>query len=565
VKLRKGLGLLAPAVVIAMAAAACGGSSSTGGGGGGGGSSDQVKNGGVLKYGADQEPTGFNVNTSSDNGTAAQNVVIRVLPQTFFIHPDFTIQYDKELLSEEPKTETVNGKQVVTFKVKPEAVWSDGTPINSDDFEYLWKSITGKGFDVASTTGFDQIESVTGQGSDKKTVLVTFSKPFADWQSLFTNILPAHYMKAQESKFGGAKGAWEKAIKETLPISGGPWLIKSFDKTSKVVTLVRNDKYWGTKPHLDSIVYQILSDSSQQPAALKNNEVDLIYPQPQLDLVAQVRKLEPDVKSEVNFGLSFEHLDMNTQNQFLKDLKVRQAIAYAIDRQAIVKAGPAQFDSKASVLNNRIWLSNQKEYKDNGGVYATRNVDKAKSLLQEAGFSPGADGVMAKGGQKLSVRFSTTAGNKLRENTGVLVKSQLKEAGIDVKIDNVPSQTLFGERLPGGNFDLALFAWVGSPYAASGNFAIYHSATAANRQSNYGLLSDKRIDTAFEQVVQELDRQKVVDTLNQIDAYAWEDMVTIPLYQKPTFIGWRSTFGGIADNASQQGPFWNGEGFFKKQ
>jgi peptide/nickel transport system substrate-binding protein len=57
----------------------------------------------------------------------------------------------------------------------------------------------------------------------------------------------------------------------------------------------------------------------------------------------------------------------------------------------------------------------------------------------------------------------------------------------------------------------------------------------------------------------------VADMMNQIDQYAWEDMVTIPLYQKPTFIGWRSTFGGISDNASSQGPFWNSEGFFKKQ
>ena len=57
----------------------------------------------------------------------------------------------------------------------------------------------------------------------------------------------------------------------------------------------------------------------------------------------------------------------------------------------------------------------------------------------------------------------------------------------------------------------------------------------------------------------------MVDTLNQIDAWAWEDMVTIPLYQKPTFIAWRSTFGGISDNASNQGPLWNSEGFYKKQ
>lgn len=562
-KLRRGLGLLVPAAIVVLTAAACGGNNATSGGGTNNGG--QAKQGGVLKYGADQEPTGFNDNTSSDNGTSVQNVVIRVLPNTYYVHPDFTVQYDKELLSEEPKAETVNGKQVVTFKVKPEAIWSDGTPINSDDFLYLWKSITSKGFDVATTAGFDQIESITGQGSDKKTVVVTFSKPFTDWQSLFTNILPAHFMKSLEPKFGGAKGAWEKGIKTSLPVSGGPWLVQSFDQSSKVVTLVRNDKYWGTKPKLDKIIYQILPDSSQQPAALKNGEVDLIYPQPQLDLVKQVKAEAPEVQSEVNFGLSFEHLDFNTQNKFLSDVKVRQAIAYALDRQAIVKAGPAQFDPKASVLNNRIYVSNQKEYVDNAGDFANRDVNKAKALLTGDGYTAGPDGIMTKNGQKLSLRFTTTAGNHLRENTGILIKSQLKEAGIDVKIDNSPSQVLFGQRLPGGNFDMALFAWVSSPFAASGNFSIYHSATAANRQSNYGLLSDKRIDTAFEQVVGELDHQKAVDTLNQIDKWAWEDMVTVPLYQKPTFIGFRSTFANVHDNASNQGPFWNSETWFQKQ
>ena len=561
-KLRRGLGLLVPAVALLMTAAACGGSTNTGGGGTTGGG--QVTNGGTLKYGADQEPTGFNNNPSADNGTSVENVVVRILPNAFYIHPDFTVQYDKELFSEEPKTETVNGKQVVTFKVKPEAKWSDGVDINSDDFEYEWKSITAKGFDVASPVGYTQIESVTGQGSDKKTVVVTFAKPFADWQSLFTNILPAHYMKAQEPKFGGAKGAWEKALKDSLPVSGGPWALQSFDKSSKVVTIVRNDKYWGTKPHLDKIVFTILSDSSQQPAALKNGEVDMIYPQPQLDLVAQVKKLQPEVTSQVNFGLSFEHLDLNTQNQHLKDVKVRQAIAYALDREAIVKAGPAQFDSKATVLNNRMWMTNQKQYKDNAGPYATRDVNKAKSLLQDAGYTMGSDGIMAKGGQKLSLRFTTTAGNKLRENTGILIKSQLKEAGIDVRIDNSPSQVYFGERLPGGNFDMALFAWVSTPFP-SGNDPIYRTATPANRSSNYALLSDKRIDKAFDVSNGELDPQKVADELNQIDQWCWEDMVTIPLYQKPTFLAFRSSFGGVSDNASSMGPLWNSEGYYKKQ
>src|SRR5260370_19777789 len=219
---RRAVRFAVPAVAIAMAVAACGSSgNSPGGGTTGSTAAGTPKAGGTLRIGADQFPTGFNINTSADNGTSVQNVVIRVLPNTFYFHPDFTVQYDAELLTADPTAATVNGKQVVTFKLNPAAIWSDGVPINSDDFVYLWKSIESKGFDVASTVGFDNIQSIDAEGADKKTVVVTFAKPFSDWRSLFTNILPAHYMIAQQAKYGGASAAWSKAIKTSLPISGG--------------------------------------------------------------------------------------------------------------------------------------------------------------------------------------------------------------------------------------------------------------------------------------------------------------------------------------------------------
>src|SRR5260370_34420353 len=177
-------------------------------------------------------------------------------------------------------------------------------------------------------------------------------------------------------------------------------MVKSFDTSRQIVTLVRNPKDWGKKPYLDSMVYETISNPMQQPAALKNAEVDVIYAAPVLDLVNQVKALAPAVTSQVSFGLSFEHLDMNTQNQFLSDINVRRAIAYGIDRGAIVKAGPAQFDPRAQVLNNRMWLNNQPQYKDNSGDFATRNVTKALLRLQQSGYTIGPDGYFSTNGRK---------------------------------------------------------------------------------------------------------------------------------------------------------------------
>src|SRR5829696_2543283 len=170
--------LAALLVGLAMVAAACGGGGDEGGGTSGGGNA-QITDGGTLNYAADQEPTGFNNSTSKDNGTSVYNVTINMFPQAFHAQPDFTVKMDDAFL--DSAEQTSDDPQTVVYKIKQEAVWSDDTPITADDFIYFWKNQNGsiKDNDVASTTGYDQIQSV--EGSDNgKTVTVVFKTPFAD-------------------------------------------------------------------------------------------------------------------------------------------------------------------------------------------------------------------------------------------------------------------------------------------------------------------------------------------------------------------------------------------------
>ncbi len=299
-------------------------------------------------------------------------------------------------------------------------------------------------------------------------------------------------------------------------------------------------------------MFRFLPESTTQPAALQNNEVDLIYPQPQLDQVTQVKAL-PDVTSEINFGLSFEHFDFNFKNKHLGDLKVRQAIATGVNVQELVDRTVKQFSDKAQPLGNRIFLTGQPEYQDHFGQYGKGDVAAATKLLEEAGYTKGADGIYAKGGDKLSVRFSTTAGNKLRETQGELFQAQMKEIGVDIKISNVDSTKFFGEWLPNGNFDIANFAWVGTPFAVSGSRDIYRTGGGGN----YGQYTNHEVDKLFEQAIAETDRAKSVELGNQIDQIITDDMATIPLYTKPTFIAYRNTFANIRDNSTPKGPFFD--------
>ncbi|HYS35020.1 MAG TPA: ABC transporter family substrate-binding protein [Pseudonocardiaceae bacterium] len=535
---------------LALVAAACGG-----GGGGGGSGKPATKQGGTLNYGADQEPTGFNNNTSKDNGTSVANVMINVLPQAFHLTPDFKVAMNTDLL--DSAEQTSSQPQTIVYKIKQNAVWSDGTPVSADDFIYLWKNLNGtiKNNDVASTTGYDQVQSVTGSDNGK-TVTVVFKQPFSDWRSLFCSgnfILPAHYVSKQP-------GGWNTGLDknpQNIP-SAGPFKVQNYTP-GQSLTLVRNDQYFGKKASLDSIVFRFLPESTTQPAALQNNEVDMIYPQPQLDMVQQVKAL-PDVSNQINLGPTFEHLDFNFKNQFLSDVAVRKAIATGINVDELVKRTVGQFASQVKPLGNRLWMPFQEPYQDHFGQYGKGDVAGAQKLLDAAGYTKGSDGIYTKGGKKISVRFSTTAGNKLRETQGELFQAQMKQVGIDIKIANLDSQKLFGDALPNGNFDIADFAWVGGPFAVSGNRDIYRSGAG----SNYGQYANPKVDQLFAQASAEFDANKAAELLNQIDQVVTDDMATIPLYNKPTFLAFRNTFVNVSDNATQDGPFWNSNTWAQK-
>ena len=538
---RRPLHLAVRFLALALLLAACGG----GGGGGPGSSATAIKDGGTLSYAADQEPTGFNNNTSKDNGTSVLNVVINMFPPVFRLHPDFSVRLNGELM--DAATQTSADPQTIVYKIKPEAVWSDGTPVSADDFVYLWKNLNGsvKGNDVASTTGYDQIKGV--EGSDNgKTVTVVFAEPFTDWKSLFYGLLPAHYMAK-------VPGGWNTGLDknpEKIPVNG-PFKVSTWEQ-GQSLTLVRNERYFGPKAHLDSVVFRFLPESTTQPAALQNNEVDLIYPQPQLDLVAQVKAL-PDVTSELNIGLSFEHFDFNFKNQHLADPAVRKAIATGMNIPKLVSRTVKQFTDQAQPLGNRIWLPGQKYYQDHFGEYGKGDTAGATRLLEDAGYTKGGDGIYAKDGQRLSLRISTTAGNQLRETQEQLFQAQMKAVGVEIKIANADSTKLFGDWLPNGNFDIANFGWVGNPFAISSSQDIYRTGGG----SNYGRYSSSKVDQLFAQAVREVDEARSAELGNQIDQQLTADMATIPLYAKPTYLAVRKTFTGVGDNATQEGPFWN--------
>jgi peptide/nickel transport system substrate-binding protein len=536
--------LLVVISALALVAAGCGDDKKTQEGEAG--KTSEIKEGGTLVFGADQELTGFNINASKNNGLAAAVIIRNVWPAAYTAKPDFTLE--PYVLDGPAKVLSTSPFQV-EWKIKASAIWDDGTQVSSDDFEYFYETCNGKvkDADCASTTGYDQITKF--EKVDGKTVRATFDPPFADYEGLFGQFLPSHIAKQR----GGGSKAWNDGFQDDAGASSGPYKVERWTKGDSL-TLVRNDKFWGKKPHLDKIIYRFLPESSAQPDALRNGEVNMIYPQPQLDQVNVIKGF-PGVNSGIEFGPTFEHLTLNFKNEFLALSEVRQAIAYGVDRAAIVATLMKPFSDKASQLDNRVLVSTQKGYAAHGSDYGKADVGKATSLLEKAGFAKGKSGFYEKDGKPLRLRLSTTAGNKLREQQGVLIQSQLKKVGIDIRIDNSDSKSLFGKRLPDGDFDIANFAWVGTPFPASGANQIYRSGS----DSNYGGYNNSTVDSLMKKALAEADFDKRMALLNQADEQMWKDLPNIPLYQKPTFLAFADKYANIVDNTTTETPFWNVE------
>ena len=556
--------LLILLVALGLVAAACGGDGDSPDAAGSETEGDtsttepSAREGGSVTYSSDQEPEGWNNLTASENLAALAWLVIEVYPAVWDVQPDFSITLNEELM--ESAELTSEAPQVIEYVIKDEAVWSDDTPISADDFVYRWESSNGSNpdFDIASTTGYELIESVEGS-EDGKTVTVTYAEPFSDWQSLFDSLLPAHIIPTLDPD---PVVAFNDGLDgENIPtFSGGPWMLSDY-VPEQSVTLVPNENYYGEPAKLDSIVARFGITADAIPQALENGEIDLAYPQPQVDIVSQIDTLAPEIESQTSFGLTFEHIDFNLDNTLLADLAVRKAIALGLDRQGIVERTVGQFSDEASQLDNRIWLTNQPQYVAGGAAYATQDIEAAKAELDGAGYTEGSDGIYEKDGVKLSLRISTTGGNALREATEQVIQSQLAEVGIDIVIDNTEGAAVFDRFFPESNaradqnFDIALFAWVGTPFPSSSK-ALYTLAEEGVGQNSMGY-DNPDIEPLFDEAAVSTDQDLVADNLNQVDEILWEDLPTIPLYQKPTYLPFRSTIQGVEDNPGTSGPLWN--------
>jgi peptide/nickel transport system substrate-binding protein len=512
-----------------------------------------VVDGGEIVIGAEQEPDCADwIATCAGSIWGSYIMQTPTLPGVFQTRQvdDEWVPVSSDLVTEEPVAEVAaDGTQTITYSINPDAVWSDGEPITSADFEYTALQIRD-GDDIFDKTGYDRITSI--DASDPKTVVVTLSSAYAGWRTLFSvyGLMPAHLLDGKDRS---------ALMSDGYDFSGGPWKIEKWTRGTSV-TLVPNDKYWGEKPHLDKVTFLFLPDTTAAFQALKSGQVSALYPSPQLDAINQIEAGLPGIKSQVDARSgNLEAIWLNNSAAPFDSVAVRQALAYSIDRDAIVKRlfGALGIDKAQQSFNTPMVAPFAA---DDFSEY-TLDLDKVDELMEGDGWAKNADDVWAKDGETATFSIKTLAGNKRRDLTVQVLQSQLKDAGFEMTIDQVTPADLFGTIAPEGDFQAGLWALVDTfpDPTLSSTFSSVNIPSEANGFSgiNFYRTNITGLDDLLGQVDSELDVDARVSASHDADALIAENVPSLPLDTVPNVLLWSDKVGGPLQINPVEGPFWN--------
>jgi len=349
----------------------------------------------------------------------------------------------------------------LTYTIRPDAYWGDGTPVSSADVQFTYQ--VGRNPQSAVSNG-ELYRRITGiDVKDDKTFTLHVNKLTFDYAAINDFVLlPAHIEQAAFADPAQYRIHTRYATDPTNPgLYNGPYRISELAAGSHIL-LEPNLRWAGPPGHFRRITVRTIENTAALEANLLSGTIDMVAGELGLPLdegLAFEKRHGDEFHVVYKPGLVYEHIDLNLERPPLVDAQMRQALILGIDRDAISRSLFAGRQPVADSFMNPLDTGYSKETPH-------YRYDPAKSgqLLDEAGWPAAPDGSRRDAhGAKLSLELMTTAGNRSRELVEQVVQSQWRKLGIDVHIKNEPARVLFGETLPHRRFDMAMYAWISSP------------------------------------------------------------------------------------------------------
>ena len=429
-----------------------------------------------IIMGIDSIGAGFNPHLLSDLSPVNAAISALVLPSAFRPVPDPgtptgsrwemdpTLLESAEVTSQNPFT--------VTYKIRPEAQWTDNAPIAADDFWYLWRQMVSQP-GVVDPAGYDLITGVQSLEGGKQAV-VTFAQPYPSWKELFSNILPAHIVK-------DVPGGFAAGLARALPVTGGQFRVESIDPQRDEILVARNDRYWAApaKPAL------ILFRRAGAPAALadsvRNGDTQVAQVHGGSAAFAQLSAI-PDVRTARIVTPRAMQLTLRADEPKLSDAQVRKAILGLLDVDLLAAVG-AGSDNTVTLDQAQIRAPSDPGYEPTAPPAMTTSA--ALALLEGSGYkvegnSSGSAaptpanaappevirGRISKDGQQLALVIGVAVNDPTSVAVANTAADQLRNVGIAASVLALDPVTLYRDALNNNQVD-AIVGW----HQAGGNLA----------------------------------------------------------------------------------------------
>jgi ABC-type transport system substrate-binding protein len=409
---------------------------------------------------------GFNPHLLSDQSPVNAAISSLVLPSSFRPVPDPNSptgsrwELDPTLL--ESAVVTSQNPFTVTYKIKPEAQWTDNAPIAADDFWYLWRQMVSQP-GVVDPAGYDLITGVQSVEGGK-TAVVTFSQPYPAWRELFNNILPAHIVK-------DVPGGFAAGLARALPVTGGQFRVESIDPQRDEILLARNDRYWSAPAKPDQVLFRRGGAAAALADSIRNGDTQVAQVHGGAAAFAQLSAI-PDVRTARIVTPRVMQLTLRAQQPSLSDSQVRKAILGLLDVDLLASVGAGD-DNTVTLAQAQVRSPSDPGYVPTAPPAMTK--EGALTLLANAGYqvepvettpqaTPGMPapennrGRVTKDGVPLSLVLGVAANDPTAVAVANTAADQLRNVGIVASVTALDPVLLYGDALINNKVD-AVVGW----------------------------------------------------------------------------------------------------------
>jgi len=399
-----------------------------------------------------------------------------------------------------------------TWWLRDDVTWHDGVPFTADDVKFTIDTLLDPETGSALRANFLLIESV--DVIDATTVQMHLTSPWAAMPTYFAKrmlVAPKHLLEGRDQ-------ATYAAFNKVMPIGTGAYKMV-VNEISNYIELAAYDDYFRGRPEVDRIFLKILPDANTQVAQLRTGELDMIQlAYPQIPAVANI----PGIRIEEGVKSLWYALHLNNQFELFKDVRVRQAVSYAMDRELLIDTVLLGYGIPAT---GPIIPALEPYYTDDVKHY-DYDPEKAVELLREAGWEPGADGILTKDGTPFRFELAVIQGNTTIERASAIIQQNLRDIGMDPQMRGYEFSTFITDvrdARVGDGMSQAYFVWMTPEPDPDGIYAYFHSSNGLSG-SNFTVYNNPKVDELLDLGRETSDVEERTEIYHEIQRILAEDV-----------------------------------------